>query len=48
MVVSFTEVGALREEEVFIRGVQEFSFGHKFIKCQLNTQMEVPVRQLNI
>lgn len=40
--------GTLREEKVFIRGVQEFGFGRKFIKCLLDTQMEVSVRQLNI
>ena len=39
---------ALGEEKVFIPGVHEFSFGHKFIKCLLDTQMKISFRQLNI
>lgn len=38
----------LGEEKVIILGVYEFSFGHKFIKCLLDTQMKIAFRQLNI
>lgn len=38
----------LGEENVIIPGVYEFSFGHKFIKRLLDTQMKIAFRQLNI